>query len=76
MKTWKIPVVWQMMGTVTVEANTLEEAMFIAENDDSIPLPNNGDFLDGSWELDCRDEDFVRELYNENQEDEEDEEMS
>ena len=26
MKTWKIPVVWQEMGYVEVEANSLEEA--------------------------------------------------
>ena len=71
MKSWKIPVVWQIRGMVTVEANTLEEAMFIAEDDEGvIPLPDNGDFLDGSWELDCRDEDFLREFYNGNQEDE------
>lgn len=71
MKTWKIPVVWQMMGTVTVEADTLEEAIEIAKDDEGvIPLPDDGTFLDGSWEVDCSDEDYIRELYNGNQEDE------
>lgn len=71
MKTWKIPVVWQMMGTVKVEANTLEEAIEIARDDEGvIPLPDDGTFLDGSWEVDCSDEDYIRELYNGNQEDE------
>lgn len=71
MKTWKIPVVWQMMGTVTVEADTLEEAIEIAKDDAGvIPIPDNGTFLDGSWEVDCSDKDCIRELYNGNQEDE------
>lgn len=30
MKTWKIPVVWTVMGMITVEANTLKEAINIA----------------------------------------------
>lgn len=33
MKTWIIPVVWTMMGTVTVEANTLDEAIEIAKDE-------------------------------------------
>ena len=71
MKSWKIPVVWQMMGTVTVEANTLAEAIEIAQDDEGvIPIPDDGTYLDGSWEVDCSDEDCIRELYNDNQEDE------
>ena len=73
MKTWEIPVVWQEMGTVKVEANTLAEAIDIARDDDwVIPIPDNGSFLDGSWEVDCDDEDYLREWYNDNQKDEED----
>lgn len=34
MKTWKIPVCWTMMGTVEVDANTLNEAIEIAEKYD------------------------------------------
>ena len=72
MKTWKIPVVWQEMGTVKGEANTLAEAIEIARDDDGvIPMPDNGCFLDGSWEVDCDDEDYLREWYNDNQKDEE-----
>ena len=71
MKTWKIPVVWQEMGVVKVEANTLAEAIEIARDDDGvIPIPDNGSFLDGSWEVDCDDEDYLRQFYNDNQEDE------
>lgn len=69
-KTWKIPVVWTMMGIVTVEAKTLKEAINIAQDKDGvIPIPDNGDFLDGSWKVDCFDEDYLREWYNDKQED-------
>ena len=73
MKTWKIPVVWQEMGVVKVEANTLAEAIEIARDDYGIiPIPDNGEFVDGTWEVDCLDEDYLREWYNDNQKDEED----
>lgn len=71
MATWRIPIVWQNWGFVDVEANTLKEAMEIARDDDGvIPLPE-GDYVDNSWELDCDDEDYIRECYNYNQQDEE-----
>lgn len=71
MKTWKIPVVWEMAGTVKVAADTLAEAMEIAKDKDGvIPIPDNGEFLSGSWGLDCDNEDYVRKFYNDNQEDE------
>ena len=72
MKTWKIPVVQQEMGTVVVEANTLEEAIEIARDDDRIiPIPDDGTFIDGSWEVECEDVDYLREWYNDNQEEKE-----
>lgn len=71
MKTWKIPVVWQEMGVITVEADTLIEAIEIAKDDEGvIPLPDNGSFIDGSWEVDCADEEYLRNYYNGGQEDE------
>ena len=73
MKTWKIPVVWQEMGVVKVEANTLAEAIEIARDDDGvIPIPDNGEFLDGTWEVDCTDIDYLRKWYNGNQMDDSD----
>ena len=73
MKSWKIPVIWQEIGIVEVEANTLEEAIEIARDDDGvISIPDNGEYLEGSWEVDCDDEDYLREWYNDNQKDEED----
>lgn len=70
MKTWKIPVSWTMVGVVTVEADTLDKAIEIAQDDEGIiPLPDNGTFLDGSWEVDCYDEDYLRKWYNFGQKD-------
>jgi hypothetical protein len=71
MKTWRIPVAWTMMGMVDVEAKTLDEAIEIAKDDAGvIPIPDNGTFLDGSWEVDCSDSAYIREWYNYNKQDE------
>lgn len=71
MKQWEIPVVWTMMGTIKVEAETLAEAIEIARDErGEIPIPDNGEFLDDSWEVDCDDIDYLREWYNDNQQDE------
>lgn len=71
MKIWKIPVVWQEMGTIEVAADTLADAMNIAKDEDRvIPLPDNGYYLDDTWELATDDMALVRECYNANQEDE------
>ena len=51
MKTFKIPVVWQMMGTVEVQAESLDEAVKKVL-DDSTPLPDDGDYIEGSFEVD------------------------
>ena len=71
MKIWKIPITWEMCGEVKIEANTLEEAMEIAKDDDSfIPLPY-GSYVDGSWQLTYTNEKVIRQCYNDNQQDEE-----
>lgn len=72
MKTWKIPVTWEMYGNVVVEAATLEEAMNIARDDDGvIPIPDDSDYVDGSWRLsyEMTDIEEVRDLWNSGQED-------
>ena len=48
MKTYKIPVVWQMYGYVEVEAESMVEATLVAMD---APLPDNGDYVDGSFEV-------------------------
>ncbi len=70
MKKWKIPVTWEVCGYVYVEADTLVEAMETARDDEGvIPLPDDNDYVDGSWRLSETDENFVREMYNDNQQD-------
>lgn len=65
MRTWRVPVVWQMMGVVEVVADSLTEAMEIAKDPGGdIPLPDNGSYLDESWELATEDEGLIRECYN------------
>ena len=71
MKKWKIPVTWEVFGNVVVEADTLAEAMKIARDEEEIlPLPEESDYVSGSWRLTEEDEDFVRNFYNDSQQDE------
>ena len=71
MKKWEIPVTWEVCGYVYVDADTLVEAMETARDDEGvIPLPTESDYVDGSWRLSETDENFVREMYNDNQQDE------
>ncbi len=71
MKTWKIPVTWEVYGTVEVEADMLEDAIDIARDDEGvIPLPDDSDYVDGSWRVTDEDIEAVRSLYNNNQQDE------
>lgn len=73
MKTWRIPITWEECGIVKVQANTLEEAIDKAMYDnDDIPLPK-GSYVEASWQVSDEDEDFIRECYNNGQEDEEEE---
>lgn len=70
LKSWIIPACWIMKGTVKVEAKTLAKAIEIARDETGvIPIPDNGEFLDGSWEVDCEDEGFIRDFYNDGQQD-------
>ena len=77
MKEWTIPVCWEMCGTVTVQANTLAEAMEIARDDDgNLPLPTDANYFDGSWSLSHDDTGEIRSCYNGGQQDEITEEKS
>ena len=70
MKTWKIPVVWQKMGTVKVVAESLAEAIELAKDEaGTIPLPDDGCYLEGSWDVASEDVEYIRQCYNGNEED-------
>ena len=49
----KLAVSWQSCGFISVEADTLEEAMAkVQENPDDYPLPyDGGEYIDGSFSL-------------------------
>ena len=74
MKNWCIPVTWEMFGVVYIEANTLEEAIEMANTDDSIGLPT-GNYVDSSFTVSIDDPEYIRQGYNNNQADEVEEEI-
>lgn len=52
----KVAVTWQMCGYADIEAETMEEAMeYFDRKCDDIPLPENAEYVDGSFELSSRD---------------------
>lgn len=59
MKTWNIPVSWEVYATAKIEAETLEEAIKIAEDDD-FPLPTDSYYIDSSFKVD--DEELIKEM--------------
>lgn len=60
----KIPVTWEMSGFVEVNADSIEAGInYFEENSDRIPLPENGEYVDGSFALSCDEPEFVA-LYN------------
>ena len=48
-KTYRVPVVWSMMGFVEVQAESLSDAQHQAMD---APLPEDGSYLEGSFEID------------------------
>lgn len=60
---YKIPCSWQVYGYMDIEADSLDEAISIAE-DDSTPLPD-GNYVDGSFEIDNNMIEFTQFLNNE-----------
>lgn len=50
--TMRVAVTWEMCGFVDIKAKTMEEAMEKFEKDsDYIKLPNDGVYVDGSFQL-------------------------
>ena len=72
MKTWKIPVSWEVVGVVEIQAPTLDRAIDIARTDDTIKLPD-GEYVCGSFDVTVDDDDLIRNYYNQGQQDENDE---
>lgn len=70
MKSWKIPVTWEMCGIVTVEADRLEEAMEKVRRAGNISLPQDGIYVDGTLDLSMNEDEEIRSCFNNNQKDE------
>ena len=50
---YKIPVTWEVYDTIEVQGNSLEEALQWAEEyQDEIPLGDEPEYLDGSYQID------------------------
>ena len=53
MKTYLVPVVYSMYGRIEIDAESAEDAIMIAENSiDELPLPQDADYLEDSFEID------------------------
>lgn len=65
-KKWSIPVTWEVASIVNVEADSIKEAFLKVKNDESIPLPNDSFYIDGSFRTtyDESEIDLVEKLYN------------
>jgi len=66
MKTYKIPCTWQMYGFYHIEAENMKEALQKAEDAN---LPNDSDYIEGSFEIDSNMIPFYNELTKEEKED-------
>lgn len=73
MKEWKIPVRYEIHGVITVKANTLDDALYKAENCGLSDIAGD-EFERGTFQIDVEDPEYIRELYNNGQKDEESEE--
>ena len=51
MAIYRIPCTWEMYGVLEIEADSLDEAIAIAEDDDT-DLPCDDHYVDGSFEVD------------------------
>lgn len=58
MKTYKVPVVWQMYGYVEMPANSIDEAVKKVEVTNDVPLPADASYVEGSFEIDYEGVDF------------------
>ena len=72
MPRWKIPVTWEVCGFVHVDADRLEDAMdYVNNHGDHIKLPSEANYVDGSFDLSMYETECIRQCYNNNQPDKE-----
>jgi hypothetical protein len=62
--TYNLPVYYEVKGYIKVEANSLDEAIKIAQRDiNNFPLPEDTSYVEDSFELE--EEEIIRENYSE-----------
>ena len=54
MRTFRIPVSWEVNAVQEIEAPDLETAIAIAEVDETLDLPEKVDFIEGSYKVDTK----------------------
>lgn len=59
MPRFSIPVTWEVCGRVTVEADTIEDALMNFDPDDH-ELPTDSSYVDGSFQLTSDDPETVK----------------
>lgn len=70
MKEWKIPVCWEMVALVTVQAATLEEALQYVQKDlDNMSLPTDAEYTGGRFGPSMCEIEAIREVFNNGQKD-------
>ena len=52
MREFRIPVSWRVHGTQVVTAQDLDHAIAIVEADQSLDLPSDEEYIDGTFEVD------------------------
>jgi hypothetical protein len=52
MRKFRIPVTWEVNAVQEIEADSLEDAISIAEVDQTLDLPEKVDFVEGSYKVD------------------------
>lgn len=61
---WLLPVTWEVCGFVKVKGATVAEAIENFDRDiEHIPLPADASYVDGSFDLTSRDDEFIQ-IYN------------
>lgn len=69
MKTFKIPVSWQVYSIIDIEAETLEEAIAKfdekEESDEDWPLPTDSEYMDGTFHRENENEEMYNSLNQE-----------
>lgn len=57
----KLPVTWQVCGIIEVDADNIPAAVeYFDQNSDHIALPEENEYVDGSFELSCREPEYIK----------------